>query len=264
MPQQHIDTIPVWEAYHEESECPLCAMEARCESQFLDIALGGALMEPDTRIQTNQQGFCAEHLRLLYARENRLGFALTLHTHLLDYLASLRKHSDALQGQLDAERRKNTLSKAASGMAKASPFYKELEATISHLEQRNGSCYICQRVEKTMDRYVETLLYMYRKEPEFCQAFRDSKGVCLRHYPLLMRGALAHLHGQTRLDFLQDLVALQDKNLQRIADELEWFTLKFDYRNQDKPWGNSKDAVERTLKKLQGHAAFGEGTDKKG
>lgn len=34
--------------------------------------------------------------------------------------------------------------------------------------------------------------------------------------------------------------------------DIEWFTLKFDYRNQDKPWGDSKDAVERTVNKLRG------------
>ena len=29
-------------------------------------------------------------------------------------------------------------------------------------------------------------------------------------------------------------------------------TLKFDYRNKDKPWGNSQDAVERAINKLRG------------
>ena len=47
---------------------------------------------------------------------------------------------------------------------------------------------------------------------------------------------------------------LEQKNLERTEHDLEWFTLKFDYRNQDKPWGNSKDAVERTINKLKGRA----------
>ena len=34
--------------------------------------------------------------------------------------------------------------------------------------------------------------------------------------------------------------------------DLEWFTLKFDYRNQDKPWGNSRNALERTVNRLRG------------
>ena len=40
--------------------------------------------------------------------------------------------------------------------------------------------------------------------------------------------------------------------MKRVAGELEWFTLKFDYRNADKPWGNSRDAVERSVNKLMG------------
>ena len=45
--------------------------------------------------------------------------------------------------------------------------------------------------------------------------------------------------------------------LDRIEKELDWFTLKFDYRNTDKPWGNSRDAVERSINKLMG-ACVGE------
>ena len=45
---------------------------------------------------------------------------------------------------------------------------------------------------------------------------------------------------------------LEIENLKRVEKELEWFTLKFDYRNADKPWGNSQDAPERAINKLQG------------
>ena len=48
------------------------------------------------------------------------------------------------------------------------------------------------------------------------------------------------------------LATLTRDNLSRMEKDIEWFTLKFDYRNQDKPWGDSKDAVERTVNKLRG------------
>ena len=41
------------------------------------------------------------------------------------------------------------------------------------------------------------------------------------------------------------------ENLKRVEGELEWFTLKFDYRNADKPWGNSRNALERTVNRLR-------------
>ena len=50
-----------------------------------------------------------------------------------------------------------------------------------------------------------------------------------------------------------ELIArLTRDNLARTEKDIEWFTLKFDYRNQDKPWGDAKDAVERTVNKLRG------------
>ena len=42
------------------------------------------------------------------------------------------------------------------------------------------------------------------------------------------------------------------ENYQRLQEEVTWFTDKFDYRNKDKPWGNSQDAVERAINKLRG------------
>ena len=43
--------------------------------------------------------------------------------------------------------------------------------------------------------------------------------------------------------------------MRRVEADLNWFTLKFDYRNRDKPWGSSRDAVERALIKLRGGVA---------
>ncbi|MCR5520278.1 MAG: DUF6062 family protein, partial [Lachnospiraceae bacterium] len=34
--------------------------------------------------------------------------------------------------------------------------------------------------------------------------------------------------------------------------DVEWFTDKFDYRNVDAPWKNSKDALVRGILKLNG------------
>ena len=45
---------------------------------------------------------------------------------------------------------------------------------------------------------------------------------------------------------------LMEQNLERIEDELTWFVDKFDYRNKDADWKNSKDALQRTMQKLHG------------
>ena len=127
---------------------------------------------------------------------------------------------------------------------------------LSQAEERARS--LCERIETTMARYIETVCYLYKKDESFRKAFAESKGVCMRHYPMLLRGAGRFLSGAVQLDFLTALLDLQAKNLARVEHDLEWFTLKFDYRNQDKPWGESRDAVERAINKLQGRVIASE------
>ena len=50
----------------------------------------------------------------------------------------------------------------------------------------------------------------------------------------------------------QITLKLYTDNLQRLADDLDWFTDKFDYRYKDAPWKNSRDAIERAVTKTNG------------
>ena len=51
---------------------------------------------------------------------------------------------------------------------------------------------------------------------------------------------------------MDTLTELETANFDRLEGEIAWFTNKFDYRNADKPWGNSKDSVERSIRFLTG------------
>ena len=37
-----------------------------------------------------------------------------------------------------------------------------------------------------------------------------------------------------------------------LRNDVEWFTLKYDYRNHQADWKNSKDALPRAIRKLGG------------
>ena len=86
----HIDTIPVWDAMKLDGECFLCALRRKLELGEVDRYLGASVMEPDTRIQVNDIGFCARHQVLLYEQKNRLGHALMMHTHLKETIRKLQ------------------------------------------------------------------------------------------------------------------------------------------------------------------------------
>ena len=60
------------------------------------------------------------------------------------------------------------------------------------------------------------------------------------------------LSGKRVNEFIDMINEVYLSNMKRVRDDLEWFTDKFDYRNADAPWKNSKDALPRTLLKTNG------------
>ena len=87
--KEHIYTIPLTEATRENCGCVLCTIEKKLEEQALEYFLGPSLMEPDGRELTNRKGFCKKHFDAMLVRNNRLGLALMLETHLRETLGKL-------------------------------------------------------------------------------------------------------------------------------------------------------------------------------
>ena len=247
----HIDTIPIWDAFKAGGECPLCDIFFKIEGELVDRSLGGSVMEPDTRIQVNKQGFCSEHLGQLYARQNRLGLALMMHTHLKEVIAALDGQEAELIKQMEYDAKKGGLERAARAITKSAPSVQMTNdvANIAHV--RASGCHICGRLDESMERYVATVVAMWDGEAAFKKAFKESKGFCLNHYSRLLDAGARQLIGAKHREFTADILAAQRSGMERLEKELEWFTLKFDYRNRDKPWGESRDAIERVLLKLR-------------
>lgn len=234
--KEHIDTIPLWEVFREGGECPLCRLHSRNEANYREYFLGASVMEPNVRVETNRKGFCARHYGQMFRMPNRLGLALSTHTYLKDVLSRI----DA-----DAQNRAGSVQKKGLFAKKApTPEAGSLSAIAD-------TCILCERLKSTMSRYTETLLVTWKKEAAFRELFSQGKGFCIEHYALLHEKAPSVLSGSDLSAFTADLCRLEQEALSRIEKELEWFTLKFDYRNASKPWGTSEDAVERTLNKLR-------------
>ena len=113
-------------------------------------------------------------------------------------------------------------------------------------------CCICKKLDYTMDRYMEIILNLYFTEKAFNEKVRSSKGFCLPHLKQLLKQAANSYNESKYADFANDIIKIQLENLNRIEKEVDWFTKKFDYRNQDAPWGNSRDALIRGIKKMTG------------
>ncbi len=219
-----IYTIPVNDAFNAESECPLCEMYKKFQEDNIKYFLGPSLMQPENRIETNDKGFCRNHFNMLLdSRANRLGLGLVIDTY---------------------------LQKQSERMVKLS---KKPEDLIKYLKEHEEKCCICEKLDYTMERYIEVILQQWHKDEDFRLKFRKSKGFCNKHFTMMLEGAQKYLGRFARKEFAAELINLQMSNLERIQQDVNWFTKKFDYRFKDEPWKDSRDALERSTGKIVGY-----------
>jgi hypothetical protein len=220
----------------------MCLLEKKLEKDNLDYALGAAMMEPDFRENSNEKGFCTHHFGMLFDIPNKLPLALVLDTH----LEETRKKMSKLSKSAEA------LGKSKGGLFRkngAADFAASVCELLSGVE---NSCIICDKINHTMERYADVILYMWATEEDFKKKFEASKGVCLKHMKLLCSSVSKSLNASQGAAFLSYLFEKQQSELTRIQDDIHKFTLKFDYRNKDMPWGSAQDAPIRTIEKLTG------------
>lgn len=256
--KEKIYTIPVMDAFGIECECPLCVLEKKLEDEYVEYFLGASLMEPDWRKVTNEKGFCRNHFELLYNSQlNRLGLGLIIDTHMVQVNNTLKEIYQKRAGQLKSDSQKRLLLNLAGKVgAKTADTVKLTDELIQYLTKQEGSCTICDKMNYTLDRYIDVILYLWINEEDFKVLFSKKKGFCLKHLRLLLDGTKKYLNQGDAALFIPVLLDLQLTNMERIQQEVDWFTKKFDYKNNDAPWGNSRDAVPRSIQRLIGPCAL--------
>ena len=228
---EQIYTIPVNEAFgaaasEEGCGCAFCALYNKLEENELDLILGASMMEPDVRIKTNKDGFCPTHFDMMFVRKNRLGLALMLESHLDDRKPHIFPGGvSELFGQ--------SADKAAKGMG-------ELEST----------CYVCGRINYHFERMIKTAVFLWEQDGEFRKKFAAQPYFCLPHYKKLLECAKNDLSKKDFKEFYRTAGELEKKYYEKLSEDVSWFCKKFDYRYENEPWYDSKDAVERAIKFL--------------
>ena len=238
--KERIETIPVTEAFQSGDECPFCFLERQVEQRIIryTIGPGASYMEPEVRGETDKQGFCGEHFKKMYDYGNALGNALIMQTYFVGLFEEMTYEMD----RFTPPGKRNLFGKRASD---------EESDLVKWLRQKQGSCYLCNKMEYNMSRYFETFFVLI-KDSEFRQSVENSKGFCMRHFLRLMETAPDKLPNSQLDWFYPTVFHLMKANMARVKGDLDWFIDKFDYRNASADWKNSKDAVSRTMQKFQG------------
>lgn len=242
--KEKIYTIPLTEAYEEDCECPFCKLERQLEQEAVEYALGASMMEPDSRVNSNEKGFCRRHYsQMLQQQGKMLSLALVLDTHLASVIGKMEEIAQ---------------KKSSGGFLKKGQAKHEELAQL--LDDAEASCVICEKIDSALEKFACTFWELYHKEKEFHAKVNESRGFCLPHFSLLLRTAEKELRGAALEQLTEELTGVEIENLKRVNEDVNWFTKKFDYRYQDAPWKNAKDAPPRTAAKL---AKFIAGEEKK-
>ncbi|PWL43278.1 MAG: hypothetical protein DBY45_06840 [Clostridiales bacterium] len=221
--KESIYTIPVSEVFEPRSDCPLCRLRDTLEQRCIDYIMGAAMMEPDIRIKTNEQGFCVDHYEMMLKLKNRLSLALMLESHLTE----LKK------GKYGDIRKKAKTKKAKRDGVK----------TV------NDTCYVCNTIQWAMGNMVTTILRQYQADADFKKLFSEQEYLCLPHLETILCAAEEEMPKKALPEFTEAAIELADKHLQAVLGDVSHFCKMFDYRNsgKDADWGNSRDSIERAV-----------------
>jgi len=240
--KEKLYTIPMNDAINAGEECPFCYIEREVEQDLLDFVLGSgsSYMESDVREATDKAGFCRQHFKKMFDYGNTLGNGWILKTH---YMQTIREMKEEFQ--------KFTPSKSTL-MGKFKKNTERENPIGIWVQEKEKSCYICNRFADTYERYLDTFFHMYRTDGEFKKKIAESKGFCLHHFGDLCEYSEKKLNDKEKKEFYPAMFELMEKNMDRLQEDVSWLVEKFDYLNKDADWKNSKDAVERGMQKLKG------------
>lgn len=240
--KEQLYTIPLNEAVDAKDECPFCFIERSIEQDLLDFVLGSAssYMEADIREMTDKAGFCRPHFKKMYEYGNTLGNAWILKTHYKQMAREMKQQFASFTPGKSSF--KSMFSKSAQSGNSITEWVRKKEA----------SCYVCNHYKDTYERYMDTFFYLYKQDSDFRDKIANSKGFCLSHFGDLCEAADAKLADKEKTDFYKMVMPLMEQNIDRLTEDVSWLVEKFDYRNKDADWKNSKDAIQRGMQKLKG------------
>lgn len=240
--KEQLYTIPLNDAVNANDECPFCFIERAIERDLLDFVLGSgsSYMEADIREMTDKAGFCRTHFQKMFDYGNTLGNAWILKTHYQKIIGEMQKQFAAFKPAKSSLKDKFQ-KKAENG-----------NAIGIWVREKEESCYICNHFKDTYNRYMDTFFYLWKQDNAFREKVKTGKGFCLSHFGDLCEASDTRLNDREKEAFYACVFPLMEENMKRLSEDVSWLVEKFDYRNKDADWKNSRDAIQRGMQKLKG------------
>ena len=202
----------------ETRGCPVCNKISKVASDFF------------VRWQYDLYG--SEHVQQWYAAS--LGFC-PLHTWQLEAVASPQGISRGYPPLV--ERLSRDLARLSGHAMGSTPH-------VSSLAQKPETCRACQELQECESAYLERLT-AFLNEPQGCQLYEESQGVCLRHLALLIGRMESG-------EVAQFLLKVASRHFEEFAEDMQSYSLKHDAVRRALHNENEGDAYLRALIHIAG------------
>lgn len=209
--KEKIYTIPINDSFDTNDCCPFCFLEDKSENDEVEYTLGPSMMEPDSRVESNEKGFCARHLNMMIKSDKKLSLALILSTR-LKYVKTETEKSE----------------------------FKKSGIFSKKTEEKKLGCVICEKLEYERERYADTFFYMLKKDSEFFKKAEKCENLCVYHGEKLLNAA-------TKKEDFELVKKMLVKSLDNNVEDLLGFIDLFDYRTKDKDSEKYKDTVKNAV-----------------
>lgn len=229
--KEDICTIPVNEVFAKHSGCPICLMRDDLEKRALEFVMGAAMMETDVRHETNRLGFCQDHFDKMCGMKNRLSLALMLESHLIEIDDSVFERC-----------KPNVLRSPA----------KSAQESAGKADGIIRSCYVCDRMECSLEKVLDTLFVMWKKDESFRKGIASQQYYCLPHYKLLVEKGRSILDKKSFAEFYNAVTEVTRTHLQKLKTDMTAFCRMYDYHNNGADFGNLRDAIKNADSFLTG------------
>jgi len=106
---------------------------------------------------------------------------------------------------------------------KKSFFHKKAQTEneiSSYINNITKSCYVCNRIEETFERYIDTFFYMWKNKPEIKEYVENSNGFCLEHFSMLLQKGEKLLSETEYFEFCKMILPIQEKNFKRLEENI--------------------------------------------
>ena len=207
--------IEMTEKFRTHNGCLLCHMENVIVTHYIDGLLYERVNDGNVRKElAKARGYCPEHAEMLMRTGDALGNAILY----ADQLKKLQKDLTKVHSNSDADR---------------------IDKWFDHKQ-----CPVCIHKKRYRKNFIE-----YFVEGLDSEAFRASlefgSGLCLKHLSLVLKKI------EESEDF-QYILKLHREKYKNLAEELDEFIRKNDYRYRDEGFGKERNSWLRAIKTFIG------------